>query len=608
MTPSSPPPFSLLIIEDDDDDAQLVEQRLAQLTGNLRVARASTLAEAQHAMRTERFDLVLADLGLPDSRGVATLRALVGDDGYVPPIIVHSGEAGHAGGAFAWVEKSPGGEELVDAVRVALARARDRADLRALVEANLDAMVVVDVASRRVLFANRACARVLGQPPEALMGEIFGFVSTSQSVVELDVRRSGSVHRIEMRSNDLHWESRPALLHSLRDITDRVRARDYERRLLHSERLVAIGQLAAGVAHEVNNPASFVLNNLEVLEDRLSAFGSGPETTRDEMRELIRESAAGVRRIATIVRQLRAFARFESDELESIDVNELVRATCRMAANEIRYRARLELCLEEVPPLVVQRAQLSQVLLNLLINAAQAIDEGAEDSNRVKVATTLQDRQVVLSVEDTGGGIPKSELERIFDPFFTTKPRDVGTGLGLAVSLETVRKHGGEIRVRSELGEGTRFEVWLPVDSSLRPSKRPQEPRPTLAGDRRRGRILLVDDDEMVRRSLLRLLRGLHEVVLASNGRAALELLAQQDSDFDVILCDLMMPELDGAGLYHEIERRFPEMVERVLFISGGAFTNRVGAFLNSVRPVVLEKPVPRDQLLEEIDRVMPDE
>jgi two-component system NtrC family sensor kinase len=220
--------------------------------------------------------------------------------------------------------------------------------------------------------------------------------------------------------------------------------------------------------------------------------------------------------------------------------------------------------------------------------------EGRADHNRIAVSTEDRGDVLVLVVEDTGHGIPAELRERIFEPFFTTKPTGRGGGLGLSVCLEIVRLHGGTITVESEVGRGSRFEVRLPLDNGLAPRPRAE---PSAAPARRRARILIIDDDALVLRGLGRMLSSDHEVVMANGGQEGLEILAA-DRRFDVILCDLMMPTTDGPQVHATLAERAPELLPRLVFCSGGAFTPRARAFLGSVENEVLGKPMRRDELL----------
>jgi CheY-like chemotaxis protein len=236
---------------------------------------------------------------------------------------------------------------------------------------------------------------------------------------------------------------------------------------------------------------------------------------------------------------------------------------------------------------MANEGQLSQVFLNLLINASHAIEEGNVEENEIRVRTWAEGDHVFAEVVDTGRGIPKENFGRLFEPFFTTKKIGVGSGLGLAISKNIIESYAGTIDVKSEIGRGTRLTVCLPmhVDATA----------PTVAaagiGARSpgRGRILIVDDEEEIRIAMVRMLRE-HDTVHVGSGREAKRLLGN-DHDFDLILCDMMMPDLSGMDLHDWLASNHPFLAKQFIFITGGVFTPRAREYLNKVDNIRLEKP-----------------
>jgi CheY-like chemotaxis protein len=365
--------------------------------------------------------------------------------------------------------------------------------------------------------------------------------------------------------------------------------------------VAAVGTLAAGVGHEINNPLAYLVLSLEAASRSLTH--GGPAGLRDAVAS-VHSAQEGAERIRLIVRDLQVFSRQGEQERGLVDLNALVPPAVRIINHGLRNRARLVEEFGPVPRVLGSEARLGQVLLNLLVNAMQSIPEGRPTLNEVRVRTSTDPSgRARVDVLDTGGGIPAHILPRIFEPFFTTKPGGEGTGLGLAICQQIIRAHGGELEVRSELGKGSVFSILLPaapMQACAVPVSAPRAPAPPAlpapsAG--RRARVLVVDDEPRLGLSMRMLLEPLHDVTTTTRGSEALALVAAGQR-FDVILCDLQMPETDGATVYRRLCAQAPDMAERVVFISGGAYTTEMRAFLESVANRVLDKPVRPEVLL----------
>jgi len=398
--------------------------------------------------------------------------------------------------------------------------------------------------------------------------------------------------------------STPILRRALGFAMSHYRANNLRLRLEHSEKLSALGQLTAGVAHEINNPATYILSNLQQIEEvvqRLTA-GEGKPGDLELVSEMTKECRDGVNLIASISRELKSYARGENAAFESVDLRELIANTSSMTLNEIRYRARFEQQVgDNLPPIVGSRAKLSQVLVNLLINAAHSIKQGSSNDNLIEVTCDREEDNVVIRVSDTGCGIPESERNDIFDAYYTTKKHGLGTGLGLAISRDIATLHKGSLDVESTVGTGTTFTLTLPVHTSLvaptvDPPTKAKLPTTTTKG---RQRVLLIDDEPLLLKSLARMLRSHHDVVTAIGGAAGIASLAEQE--FDVIICDVMMPEVDGLHVYEALKESYPELLSKLAYLSGGVFTDRMSEFLGTTQPRILDKPVTRDELLSAI-------
>jgi signal transduction histidine kinase len=375
---------------------------------------------------------------------------------------------------------------------------------------------------------------------------------------------------------------------------DEERAR-LEWRLKVADRMVSVGTMAAGVAHEVNNPLTYVLGNLDWALAKL-----GPLPDLDEVRSVLEQSLEGALRVQTIVAALRTFSRVDDGPAVPVDLHKTIAAALTMASSELRHRARVE---QDVPRgLVVlgSEAKLGQVFLNLVVNAAQAIEPGNPEQNLVRIRAEQVGDRVQVSVTDTGCGIPAEHVARIFDPFFTTKPVGAGTGLGLSICHAIVTELGGRIELESTVGRGTTFRVWLEGGDpriSSRMSSAPPEPS-------FRGRVLVVDDERLVAQSLALILGDEHDVEICTSADEALARVLAGER-FDALICDLMMPQMTGIELYYELEVNAPELAEHMLFATGGAFTAAAQSFVEKMHGRVVPKPFRSDQLRKSVARMV---
>jgi PAS domain S-box-containing protein len=387
----------------------------------------------------------------------------------------------------------------------------------------------------------------------------------------------------------------------LRDVTER---RMFEARLRQTQKLEAVGILAAGVAHEINNPLTYVLSHLQtMLQDFARTEAAAPlSPVLESMRNHVREAADGADRVRNIVRDLKTFARRgEEEERGAVDVIGVLETAIKLAAHELRNRARVRRDLRPVPQAVGDPGRLSQVFVNLLINAAQAIEEGAAERNEISIATRATEEEVLVEVSDTGSGITPENLDRLFDPFFTTKSSSGGSGLGLSICYNIVSSFGGRIEVQSKPGMGSRFTVRLPIARAPR-----VEPAavPAIRAASRRGRILVVDDEPFVLSTVTMILGRDHELVGVGSGAEALAAI-EKDDHFDVILCDLMMQKSSGMDVYGQLLKRHPRLARRLVFMTGGAYTPAARSFLARISNPCVDKPFGAADLTKVVEQVM---
>jgi PAS domain S-box-containing protein len=375
-----------------------------------------------------------------------------------------------------------------------------------------------------------------------------------------------------------------------------------QQQLVFADRMVSVGTLAAGMAHEINNPLSYVAANVDIAIEELGSISGGSSSGRmRELEEILREARAGISRVTKVVRSFKTFSRIEKERTEVIDLRPVIELAINMALNEIRHRARVVKDYGPLPLVDGDDARLGQVFINLLVNAAQAFPEGNTQANEIRIVTsTGPTGPAVLDLKENRPSIAQDVLKHIFDPFFTTKAQGSGTGLGLAISHSIVTGMSGEITVESQLGHGTTFRVTLPASNSSALSAAAFEDKPSPHMGRQ-GTVLVVDDEPSIGWSLRRLLRP-HDVTVVTSAQGALDLM-MAGKQFDVVLSDLMMPGMSGIELYWTLVKLVPQMASRVVFLTGGAFTSEANLFLDQISNERLEKPFDATMVREMVQR-----
>jgi signal transduction histidine kinase/ActR/RegA family two-component response regulator len=367
----------------------------------------------------------------------------------------------------------------------------------------------------------------------------------------------------------------------LRDVTEQQRLL---RRATSAENLASLGTLAAGLAHEVNNPLTYVISSVYTVK---LSLGEANERVRADLDAAL----DGCWRIRDLVKNILETTTSRRDEIEPILVADIVDAALALVKPQVRHRATIGWKPEAELYALAHRIKLVQVVVNLVVNASQAFDDNRASANEICVRARGEAGEVIIEVEDNGKGMDEATRLRAVEPFFTTKEPGQGSGLGLFLCNSIVESLGGKLRIDSEPGKGTRVTVRLPA-AQVVPAAKGSRPSssPTTADSTPRLRVLVVDDEPEIRRALQRILRGKHEVALCANGAEALAHLVAGER-YDVILCDLLMPEMTGIELFKEIEERFRSQAERVVFLTGGATSESSRIFIEQQSTRVVNKP-----------------
>ena len=615
-------PIRVLLVEDNPGDARLILDLLQEVNaGGFEFERVDRLSAALDRVPKAPVDVVLLDLGLPDSQGIETFWSVQRD---VPeaPIIVISGlsderlalEAVRAGAQDYLVKGRIEGPQLARTIRYAIERKQSEVRLREseerfreLAENVREVFFVSDAATGRLLYTNPAYeevfrhsreyayskplawretvhpddqARMMGAPPAiAQAGEMT--LDTFRVV-----RPDGTIRWVRSRTTPVKNGSGKLgrVVGIAEDITELKHAEDQFHK---AQKMEAVGRLAGGIAHDFNNLLVAIIGTAELLLD-----GMGPD---DPQRADVQEIRKAGARAAELTQQLLAFSRQQVLETKVLEVNGLVADLDKLLRRLIGEDVELKTVLaSDLGHVRTDPGQLEQVIVNLAVNARDAMPQGGRltietadvelDESYTRAHEPVRPgRYVMIAVSDTGTGMSEGTKARIFEPFFTTKEQGKGTGLGLATVYGIVKQSDGYVWAYSEMGEGTTFKIYLPrVDQPAAPRQRatPEDARP-----RGTETIFLVEDDEQVRESTRRMLGSLgYRVTVADSGEQAFALLDRHQGALHLLVTDVVMPRISGRRVVEQSRVRRPGL--KALYLSG--YTDEA-----IVRHGVLEGGVP---------------
>ncbi len=371
----------------------------------------------------------------------------------------------------------------------------------------------------------------------------------------------------------------------------------YAQRAEHNERLATLGRLAAGIAHDLNNPLTYLKGNLEVLRETLADLDPAqPERVREACKdasEMLADADDAIQRMTRTARTYLELGALRPSELSRRPLDALVHDAVRFVRHELRSTVDLRLDLDATPAVDMASGRMVNVLVNLLMNANQALAE--REQGTICVSTRVRSASIEIVVEDDGPGVTEAARRQIFTPFYTTRSGSGGTGLGLYFAAETLRAHGGSLRLDATYTDGARFVLSLPKTGIQAGAQEPGKPL--------RRRVLLVDDEPAILRAYRRLLSNTYEVVTASCGAESIAVLSSDDA-FDAILCDIMMTGGDAIDLVDEVRRSHPHLLDRIIFLTAGGQSPRARQIHERFPGRVLAKPLMKATLEHAVESI----
>lgn len=636
--------LQVLIVEDVEDHMLLLVRELERGGYSLDYLRVETREEMQAALIETNWDLVIADYTLPLFSAPDALQLLQQQQRDLPFIIVsgtiseETAVAAMKAGAHDYITKGRLAR-LVPAVDRELREAQERQKRReaeqalqdserkireqaALIDITSDAIFVRDF-SNRILFWNQGAERLYGwrslEVLEKNVCQVLGLNSVDQesemiqAVLE-EGAWQGECHRVNQSGESVIVATRCTLVHDelgeprsiLTVDTDITEKKRLETQFLRAQRLESLGTLASGIAHDFNNLLTPILAIAQLLPLKM------PEVNEQNL-QLLQMIEDNAKRGAELVKQIVTFARGGEGKQSPMQIRHLMSEVAQVVQQTFpkTIEVRLTIATSELWVIAADATQLHQILMNLCINARDAMPQGGTLS--LSAENVVLDESfarmnpdarpgafVVVTVADTGSGIPAELFERIFDPFFTTKEFGKGTGLGLSTALGIVRNHQGFIQVESQIGQGTQFKIFLPaIEQSIA--------EPTAEATSPNGNnqlILIVEDEPSIQQVMQTTLELCHyRTMVASDGVEAISVYANHRHEISVVIIDVMMPTMDGLTAVQVLQKLNPEV--KIIVMSGLATESKVGQMTDHHICAFLSKPFTTQTLIETLQRVL---
>lgn len=621
---------TILVVEDDEVIALDIKYRLEDM-GYIVPVTASSGEDAIAFAEKYKPDLVFMDIILKGKMDGTSAAQIINKQLKIPIIFLTAFSdddtlsRAKLSSPYGYITKPFETRSLKNAIEIALFKhsidikiiaAEQR--YHAVMEHATCGIVIINL-NQQIIDLNIHAENILGVTKEKALGVDFSdFISPSErNYAALQIKKvlvekvtgpnngnivqpGGNICEVEFSAVYIDNEKDHFIFGILNDVTERNKLR-IQTKL--SDKLAMIGTISAGVIHEINNPMSYILSNLHYIDDKIKSVNEKDVNLLSifhSIAEAVNESIQGAVKVGEIIHNLKGFARVDQQELAVVDLNEVLDAVIKMAHPEYKNKATLETDFDsKLPQLLSSKSKLHQVFLNLIINASQAMNANDYNSNKIIIRTFKDIDCIHIDITDTGKGMSAEIASKIFEPFFTTK--EGGTGLGLSICYDIIHELGGSIIVKSELNKGTVFSINLPV--SLIADK--DIPLSLESKKIIRKNIFIIDDESTVLMVLEKMLGTENHVTKALGGRAAFYMLEKNSINYDVIICDLNMPDINGVDLYQYIQEHIPGMAEKFVFITGDTYIPSMKYFIANIKNPCLEKPFTMEQLTQAMNAVL---
>jgi hypothetical protein len=620
----------LLLVDDDEDDYILTRDWFSEIEGvKFELEWLTSYDAAVEAIAQNQHDVYLLDYRLGERNGLELLREAVAN-GCKAPIILLTGQGDHEvdveamkAGAADYLDKSQLGAPLLErSIRYAIERKQAEQKIReqaALLDVATDAILVQDL-ENQILFWNKGAERLYGwKSVDALGQNAWELLYRKSSPKLKQIQKTfdekgewqGELHQLTKDGKKIIVASRWTLVRDVEEKpksilvvnTDITQKKQLEAQFLRAQRMESIGTLAGGIAHDLNNVLAPILMTAQLLETQLHD---------EQSKRLLPILVTNAKRGAALVKQVLSFARGLESKCTTLQVKHLISEIKQIVQETFPKSIEIYTNIrQDLGTVSGDATQLHQVLINLCVNARDAMPHGgilsifAEnlfiDENYARLNFDAKvGSYIVVTVADTGNGIPAEILDRIFEPFFTTKEIGKGTGLGLSTVLGIVKSHGGFVNVSSEVGRGTQFKVYLPVAEAAQ-----TEPVEDLELPKGHGELILVVDDEPAIRDITKtsLQTYNYRTLTASDGIEAVALYVEHQEEISVVLTDMMMPSMDGPTTIRTLQKINPQV--KIIAVSGLAPNEKLTKAVGAGVKTFLSKPYTVKELLTTLQSVL---